>query len=88
MLSYLIVFIGILFDLVSFLIIIKILLSWFPGQAYSNRFFIFVSDVTEPVLSLAKKVTPRTGMLDFSPMIALLILDLTKTLIIYLLSYL
>ncbi len=82
---YLGAFIKIFFDILSFLIIVKVLMSWFPHRPH-NAVFDFITEVTNPVLSLAKKVTPPIGMIDLSPIIALVALDLLKTLLLALLN--
>jgi YggT family protein len=78
---YFTAFIRILFDLLSFLIIVRVLMSWFPQRPH-NSFFDFIIDVTNPVMDLAKKITPPLGMIDISPIIALFALDLLKMIIL------
>lgn len=82
---YLGTFIRIFFDILSFLIIVRVLLSWFPNRPH-NALFDFIFEVTTPVLRVARKVTPRIGMIDLSPIIALIALDLIRTLLMALLS--
>jgi len=82
--QYLVVFISIFFDVLSFAILAKILSSWVPVTR-SHPVVKFLDDVTKPVLDLAAKITPKTGMIDFSPVIALLALDFLKALILALL---
>jgi len=71
-------------DLMSTVIVIQILLSWFvpPG----NNFYQFLNGLTRPVLGFFRKITPKTGMIDLSPLIALLALDIARTVWIYLLT--
>ena len=55
------------------IILARILLSWFDPQgrgAISN----FVIQTTEPLLAPVRKLLPRTGMFDFSPLIVLLLI--------------
>ena len=82
---YLGAFIKIFFDILSFLIIVRVLLSWFPNRPH-HALFDFIIEVTNPVLNAAKRVTPRLGMIDLSPIIALVALDLFRTLLLTLLS--
>ena len=37
--------------------------------------------VTEPILGPIRRVLPKTGMFDFSPIVALLLLDLIRRMI-------
>lgn len=54
------------------LIFIRVVLSWLPLG--SNPVSEFVIRLTDPILSPLRRVLPRFGMLDLSPMIALLII--------------
>ena len=80
-------FVVIFRDLMSYAIIARIILSWFTlGQQGQGRIAGFLRDVTEPVLNLARKIPHRIGLIDLSPLIALVGLDLLGRLIIMLLS--
>ena len=81
----LVTFIKIFFEILGFAIIARVLLSWVGTRAH-NRFTMLIHDVTEPILAFVKKILPSTGMLDFSPFIALIGLDLIKNVLLYLLS--
>jgi YggT family protein len=59
-------------SLYTWLIIIRALASWFAPDPY-NPLFQFLVRVTEPVLGYIRRVIPfRMGMMDLSPIIALL----------------
>ncbi len=77
-------FIGTFFDLLTIAIVARILMSWFRASR-TGRLSQFLYDVTEPVLRIARKVTPRIGMFDFSPIVALIALDIIQGLLIRLL---
>jgi YggT family protein len=70
------------------LIFIRILLSWIPRMPY-NRWLSavvgFVTDVTDPYLSLFRRILPPVrigpGALDLSPMVALFVLLIVSGLI-------
>lgn len=79
------VFIKIFFELLGFAIIIRVILSWIGGRAH-NRFTVFVHEITEPVLGFVKKILPPMGVMDFSPLVALVGLDLIKNLLLYLIG--
>ena len=55
-------------------IIIQVLLSWVAQGAYSP-FISVVHSLTEPVLSPIRSAVPSLGGLDFSPFIAILLLN-------------
>ncbi len=41
-----------------------------------NPVAIFLHDITEPILSPIRQYMPRMGMLDLSPMVAIILLSL------------
>ena len=63
------------------IIFVRVILSWFPIQPDSvfAAIYRFVYAVTEPVLGPIRRVMPGVGVggmgLDFSPIIALLALE-------------
>lgn len=73
------------FNVLSWLIIIRIVASWFM-RGGSNQIYHMLCLVTEPILLPFRKLTMRfsgnTG-LDFSPLLAILALNLLQTLVVY-----
>jgi YggT family protein len=64
----------VLFQILSMAIVIRALLSWFnlpPGNPLVNLLF----DITEPVLSPLRRVVPRIGMIDITPVAAILLMN-------------
>ena len=49
--------------------------SWI-GLQPGNPFVVFLNDITEPILAPIRAYVPRIGMLDLSPMIAIILLQL------------
>ena len=78
---FVISFINILFDLMSFAIIARILMSWVrtPG---AGRIKMFLHDVTDPILEPFKRPIFQIGMIDLSPIVVLILLDISKSLLI------
>ena len=56
-------------------VFIRVLLSWFPIDP-RNPLVTLLYDVTEPVLEPLRRVIPRMGMFDLSPLVALLLIQL------------
>ncbi|NLX62041.1 MAG: YggT family protein [Tissierellia bacterium] len=77
--------IRILFEIIELLILVRVIMSWLRVSFYSPIGRI-VYELTEPILSIARgliyKIGIDTGMFDFSPIVALLILNLFQALII------
>ncbi|MCP8616588.1 YggT family protein [Salirhabdus salicampi] len=59
----------------SFAIIAYILLSWFPG-ARESAIGQFLAKIVEPYLEPFRKIIPPLGMIDFSPIVAIITLRL------------
>ena len=72
-----------LFNLFSFLIILRIFLSWIPNINWYNQPWKTINDVVEPYLGLFRRIIPPFGGLDFSPIIALLVLQFIVNILIY-----
>jgi YggT family protein len=64
-----------------FAIFAQALLSWINPNNY-NPSFALLSHLTDPILDICRKVIPALGSVDFSPLMALLFLQLTKMLLL------
>ncbi|WP_182199085.1 YggT family protein [Paraliobacillus salinarum] len=62
-----------LIDLYSMALVIYILMSWFPG-ARESSIGEFLAKICEPYLEPFRKIIPPIGMLDISPIVAILVL--------------
>ena len=58
------------------LLIIRILLSWFPNVDWYNPPFSVISQLTDPYLNLFRSIIPPLGGLDLSPILAFLLLQI------------
>lgn len=54
-------------------VIVRSLLSWFPISP-RNQFALIIHRVTEPLLDPVRRILPRTGMIDFSGMVVVVLL--------------
>ena len=55
-------------------ILVRVILSWFPVDP-SNPIIRIVWEITEPVLAPFRRVIPRIGMFDLSPLAAFLLIS-------------
>ena len=64
-------------DVFYFMVIIRVVLSWFPSTSGGvvAQISYFVGRFTEPVLDWVRRILPRTGALDLSPLVVLLFLQ-------------
>ena len=61
--------------ILTFVIFARVILSWFMVSRY-NRLMVLLDDVAEPILSPLRRVIPRIGVFDITPIIAIGILYL------------
>jgi YggT family protein len=71
---YLVTFVGLLLQILWLAILVRVILSWFPVDP-SNPLVRIVWEVTEPVLAPFRRVIPRIGMFDLSPLAAFLVIS-------------
>ena len=61
-------------------IIARSLLSWFPVSP-RNQFVRLLNQFTEPLLEPVRRIMPRTGMIDLSAMVVIIILYVMLTVV-------
>ena len=74
-----------IFLLFYILIFTRLLLSWIPRLDWYRQPWRFIYQSTEPYLAIFRRWIPPYRMIDFSPIVALLVLNLGQNLIIFLL---
>jgi len=72
MLNLFVTAIDIFTEIMVILIFIRVILSWISIQ---NRFRDIVFELTDPLINPVKKILPKTSFLDFSPIVAILLLQ-------------
>jgi YggT family protein len=75
-------FINVLAGALTLAIFVRVLLSWIPNARLPFGLGDFVFGVTEPILSPIRRAMPFLGGIDFSPFIALLLIQLVSSLIL------
>ncbi len=65
--------VDILFPLLTLIIIARVIISWLPQYRYSQVGRI-IFDISDPIMRPIQNMMPSTGMIDFSPMIAIIAL--------------
>ena len=56
-------------------ILARVIISWFSPSP-TNRLAIILYQVTEPFLAPLRRIIPRVGMFDFTPLAAVIMLQL------------
>ncbi|WP_280567609.1 YggT family protein [Chromohalobacter sp. 296-RDG] len=68
-------------DIYFFALIIMIILSWVAPQA-SHPGAILVHQVVEPIMAPVRKVIPPLGMIDLSPIVVFIAINLVDSLVV------
>jgi len=71
----------VLLDVYSIVIIARAFLSFFAYDSYSPL-MQFLMTVTEPVLAPIRRLMPAGGAFDFSPIIALILIQAVEALVL------
>lgn len=75
---------SLLFKMLYFLIAIRVLLSWFPVDPF-NEVVRAVYALTDPVLSLFRRLPLQIGVIDISPILAFLAISFLDNFVVGLL---
>lgn len=79
-------FIGLVSGILEFTILAEVLMSWFSNPWKKGPFRRIIEDINRPVLGPIRHFVPTTAGLDFSPFIAIVLLEFVPALIISLLG--
>jgi YggT family protein len=80
MAGYLVSFVMLFVQVLSYAIIGRVIMSWID-QPGTMRITVILRDITEPVLGPLRSVLPNMGGLDFTPIVAMLLLQVLESLI-------
>lgn len=81
MTGFLITFVNLLFEVLSLAILARVFLSWFQVDP-NNQLIQLLYQITEPVLGPLRRVVPPLGMIDITPIVALLVLQVAQRVIL------
>lgn len=68
-------FVGLMIQALAFAIFARAIISWFPIDP-RGPIVQALDAVTEPVLAPLRRVVPRIGMIDLTPMVAMILLSI------------
>jgi YggT family protein len=73
-----------LFDLYIIVLLARVLLSWVQLDPH-NPLVNLIHQLTEPLLAPIRRLLPQSGALDFSPMIAFVVVLIAEQIVLSLL---
>jgi len=65
-----------LVSLYSFIIFVRVLLTWIPGLDPYNPIVQFLHQITDPVMEPARRIIPPIGMMDISPIVVMVVMSI------------
>ncbi len=68
-------FLQLLCEVLTLAILARVVLSWFSLRP-TNMLVNIIYQVTEPILAPLRRIIPRVGMFDFTPLVAIILLRL------------
>lgn len=83
MISYVISLVA---QLLILAIIIRAILSWLPGVAVLQPVARFFNTITAPVIEPIRRRLPLAGGIDFSPLVALVLIWLVENILLVVLA--
>ena len=73
--------VSLLFDLYSFILLARVLSSWFQVDPY-NSLVQWLYRLTEPLLAPIRRFLPPAGVVDFSPVVAFILIIVAKQIVL------
>lgn len=69
---------NLIFTVLTLLVLARVILSWVVsfggGQLRENAIVVMIFQLSEPILRPFQRLVPPMGMMDFTPMVALIVL--------------
>ena len=67
-----------IFNMFYVLIILRIFMSWIPNIDWEQQPVKFIREITDTYLEIFRRIIPPLGGLDFSPIIAIIVLQIIQ----------
>jgi len=78
--DFLVILVRIVANIISLLVIVNVILSYFLSPYHPVRETI--DKLVEPMLNPIRRIMPRTGMFDFSPVVLILLVQIIETILV------
>ena len=78
--TYLLNFVAVLTQILTLAIFVRAILSWFPISR-DNPFVEVIVQITDPILGPIRRVIPLMGSIDFSPLVAIILLQMISSVV-------
>lgn len=71
-------FVALVCNILSFAIFLRAIISWFPISP-NNSLVAVLYQVTEPIIAPLRRVVPTLGMIDITPLVAMVLLQIVAS---------
>jgi len=75
-------FINVLAGALTLAVFVRVILSWIPNARLPFGLGEFVFEVSEPILAPIRRAIPFFGGIDFSPFVALILIQVISSLVL------
>ena len=72
---------GMIFKLIYFVLVVRMMLSWVNPDPY-NQMVRIIYRITEPILATFRRIIPPMGMIDISPIVVFLLLSFIEKFVV------
>ena len=73
--------VSLVFNILYFLLVIRIIISWVGADPY-NEIVRVIYSITEPILAPFRRLPLQVGAIDFSPILAFIVLSVLRSFIV------
>ena len=81
MVTFLVTFVRFFIIALTFILLARVLMSW-VDPTFRGPVGRFLYETTEPLLAPIRRILPTTGMMDFSPLVLLIVLGIVMRLLV------
>ena len=74
------------FQILYWIMIARVLLTWFPNINWYNQPFKAIKEITDPIFEPFRRIIPPIGGLDFSPLVAFLAIYVLSIIIVQIIA--
>lgn len=74
-----------LFELYAVILLARVLISWVQVDP-NNQLVRIIYQLTEPLLAPIRRLLPQSGTMDFSPIVAFIVLLVAEQIVVVMLS--
>jgi YggT family protein len=80
-------FIEVIFQIMTFAIFFRVIMSWFmmsPSSmsGFAGSIYQVLYTITEPILGPIRRIVPTIGMFDISPIVAIVLIQILDRIIV------